>query len=255
MGEPTVSRYGTTSGDTCHIDVVDRWGNLVSATPSGGWLQSSPAIPGLGFCLGTRAQMFWLEEGLPASLAPGKRPRSTLQSTLVMKGEQPFMIVGSPGGDDQVFRTLQTLLNVVDFGMNVQEAIEAPRWATRSFPASPFPHTMYPGEISVEQRVPQPVRDGLTARPRPLSPKRSCHQLGKVFQPFQVVEIEPLQHHPLDTSVLQRAELICDLGRHAHDHTAAARLFERAAALGDLAPHRGVVSSKHQPRHHRSPYR
>jgi len=81
-----------------------------------------------------------------------------------MKDSQPFMIVGSPGGDDQVFRTLQTLLNVVDFGMNVQEAIEAPRWATRSFPASPFPHTMYPGEMSVEQRVPESVRAALVSR-------------------------------------------------------------------------------------------
>ena len=93
-----------------------------------------------------------------------KRPRSTLQSTLVMKGGQPFMITGSPGGDDQVMRTMQTLVNVVDFGMNIQQAIEAPRWSTRSFPASSFPHTMYPGDLAVEARVPEAVRQALIAR-------------------------------------------------------------------------------------------
>ena len=66
-----------------------------------------------------------------------------------MKDGKPHMVLGSPGGDDQVMRTLQTFLNMVEFGMNVQQAIEAPRWSTRSFPASPFPHTMYPGEMSV----------------------------------------------------------------------------------------------------------
>src|SRR5437762_2437079 len=118
----------------------------------------------LGFIFNCRGDYYSLVAGEANALAPGKRPRSTLQSTLVMKSNQPFMIVGSPGGDDQVFRTIQTLLNVVDFGMNVQEAIEAPRWATRSFPASPFPHTMYPGEMSVEQRVPEAVREALIKR-------------------------------------------------------------------------------------------
>src|SRR5882672_7886830 len=118
----------------------------------------------LGFIFNCRGDYYSLVAGEANALAPGKRPRSTLQSTLIMKDSKPFMIVGSPGGDDQVFRTMQTLLNVVDFGMNVQEAIEAPRWATRSFPASPFPHTMYPGEMSVEQRVPVAVREGLIKR-------------------------------------------------------------------------------------------
>ena len=100
-GEPTVQRDGTASGDTCHIDVVDRWGNVISATPSGGWLQSSPTIPELGFCLGSRAQMFWLDEGLPASLAPGRRPRTTLTPTLVLRDGVPVLACGSPGGDQQ----------------------------------------------------------------------------------------------------------------------------------------------------------
>ena len=85
LGEPTMTRQGVVVGDTCHVDVVDRWGNMVSATPSGGWLQSSPVIPELGFCLGTRMQMFWLEEGLPASLMPGKRPRSTLSPSMASR--------------------------------------------------------------------------------------------------------------------------------------------------------------------------
>jgi gamma-glutamyltranspeptidase/glutathione hydrolase len=74
------------------------------------------------------------------------------------------MVLGSPGGDDQIMRTLQTLLNMIDFGMDVQQAIEAPRWNTRSFPASPFPHTMYPGDLSVEARVPETVRQTLIAK-------------------------------------------------------------------------------------------
>ena len=98
------------------------------------------------------------------ALEPGKRPRSTLQSTLVMKNGQPLMVLGSPGGDDQIMRTMQTLLNMIDFGMDVQQAIEAPRWSTRSFPASPFPHTMYPGDLTVESRVPEAVRQTLVAK-------------------------------------------------------------------------------------------
>src|SRR5262249_53698258 len=83
---------------------------------------------------------------------------------LVMKDGQPFMILGSPGGDDQIMRTMQTLVNVIDFGMNVQEAIEAPRWSSRAFPASPFPHTMRPGDLSVESRIPVDVQNALKAK-------------------------------------------------------------------------------------------
>ena len=101
LGEPTVSWDGQTRGDTCHIDVVDRWGNIISATPSGGWLQSSPTIPELGFCLGSRLQMCWLDEGLPASLAPGRRPRTTLSPTLVLRDGRPVLACGTPGGDQQ----------------------------------------------------------------------------------------------------------------------------------------------------------
>jgi gamma-glutamyltranspeptidase/glutathione hydrolase len=152
-------------GDTSYIAVIDKDRNMVSFEPSlHSGFGTGVVMGDLGFIFNCRGDYYSLVAGEANALVPGKRPRSTLQSTLVMKGGQPFMIVGSPGGDDQVFRTLQTLLNIVDFGMNVQEAIESPRWATRSFPASPFPHTMYPGEMSVEQRVPEAVRAALIKR-------------------------------------------------------------------------------------------
>jgi gamma-glutamyltranspeptidase/glutathione hydrolase len=152
-------------GDTSYLAVIDKDRNMVSFEPSlHSGFGTGVVMADLGFIVNCRGDYYSLVAGEANALLPGKRPRSTLQSTLVMKGNQPFMIVGSPGGDDQVFRTIQTLLNVVDFGMNVQEAIEAPRWATRSFPASPFPHTMYPGEMSVEARVPEAVRTALIAR-------------------------------------------------------------------------------------------
>jgi gamma-glutamyltranspeptidase/glutathione hydrolase len=152
LGEPTVSRYGSTAGDTCHIDVADRWGNMISATPSGGWLQSSPAIPGLGFCLGTRAQMFWLEEGLPASLAPGKRPRSTLTPSFATTDGR-MMAFGTPGGDQQDQWQLGFFLNHAAFGMNLQEAIDAPSWHSTAFPSSFYPRQTVPAGLVVESRV------------------------------------------------------------------------------------------------------
>ena len=152
-------------GDTSYIAVVDQERNSITFTPSLHSSYGTKVVMGdLGFSLNCRGDYFSLVAGHANALAPGKRPRSTLQSTLVMKDEKPWLLTGSPGGDDQCMRTLQTLLNMVDFGMNVQEAIEAPRWSTRSFPASPFPHTMYPGEMSVENRVPQETRAELVRR-------------------------------------------------------------------------------------------
>ena len=119
---------------------------------------------GLGFSFNCRGDYFSLIPGHANALAPGKRPRSTLQSTLVLKDGRPVMVTGSPGGDDQCMRTMQTFLNIVEFGMNVQQAIEAPRWSTRSFPQSYFPHTMYPGEMSVEERIPESVRAELLTK-------------------------------------------------------------------------------------------
>jgi gamma-glutamyltranspeptidase/glutathione hydrolase len=152
-GEPTVSPSGTTNGDTVHVDVVDRWGNMISATPSGGWLQSSPFIPGLGFCLGSRLQMTWLEEGLPSSLAPGKRPRTTLSPTLVLRDGAPVLACGTPGGDQQDQWQLMFLLRHLSNGMSLQEAIDAPAWHTDSFPSSFYPRAAEPGSLVAESRL------------------------------------------------------------------------------------------------------
>ncbi|WP_027862508.1 gamma-glutamyltransferase family protein [Marmoricola sp. URHB0036] len=163
-GEPTVQRDGTVSGDTCHIDVVDRWGNIISATPSGGWLQSSPTIPELGFCLGSRAQMFWLDEGLPASLVPGARPRTTLTPTLVLRDGVPVLACGSPGGDQQdQWQSLFLLRHVVG-GLDLQEAIDAPMFHSTSFPGSFHPREMERGVLVVEDRVPDDVLQSLQQR-------------------------------------------------------------------------------------------
>ncbi|AXX27416.1 gamma-glutamyltransferase [Actinosynnema pretiosum subsp. pretiosum] len=153
VGEPTVSRTGAVRGDTVHVDVVDRWGNIVSATPSGGWLQSSPTIPSLGFCLGSRAQMFWLDEGLPNSLAPGKRPRITLSPSLALRGGEAVLAFGTPGGDQQDQWQLGFWLAHAVGGMNLQEAIDSPMWHSNAFPSSFYPRAWTPGELVVESRA------------------------------------------------------------------------------------------------------
>lgn len=164
IGEPTVQPSGETRGDTCHLDVVDRWGNMVSATPSGGWLQSSPAIPALGFCLGTRLQMTWLEEGGPSTLVPGRRPRTTLTPTLVLKDGQAISAVGSPGGDQQDQWQLLYLLRTIVGGYTPQQAIDAPALHTTSIPGSFWPRTWTPGGAVVEDRLGEEVIAGLEAR-------------------------------------------------------------------------------------------
>ena len=159
-GEPTVA----SSGDTCHVDVVDRHGNLVSATPSGGWLQSNPVIPELGFPLGTRAQMFWLDRGLPNSLRGNKRPRTTLTPSLAFKHGEPYLAFGTPGGDSQDQWSLNFFLNHVHFGMDLQAAIDAPTWHTTHFPSSFYPREARPGEVLVEGRVDESVIGELRRR-------------------------------------------------------------------------------------------
>ncbi|OLF19427.1 gamma-glutamyltransferase family protein [Actinophytocola xanthii] len=162
IGEPTLSPMGTNRGDTCHIDAVDRWGNAVSATPSGGWLQSSPTIESLGFCLGTRAQMFWLEDGLPNSLAPGKRPRTTLSPSMAVRDGQ-VLAFGTPGGDQQDQWQLGFFLNHAAYGMNLQEAIDAPVWHTAAFASSFYPRATG-AELVIESRVDDSVLDELRRR-------------------------------------------------------------------------------------------
>jgi gamma-glutamyltranspeptidase / glutathione hydrolase len=163
-GEPTVGRMGEVVGDTVHFDIVDQAGNMVTATPSGGWLQSSPVIPELGFCLGTRAQMFWLEAGHPASLEPGKRPRTTLSPTLALRDGDGYLAWGSPGGDQQDQWITQFFLRHVHAKMNLQEAIDAPAWHSEHFPISFWPRTARPGVLQIERRVPKETRDELARR-------------------------------------------------------------------------------------------
>jgi gamma-glutamyltranspeptidase / glutathione hydrolase len=163
--EPVTTLAATRhAGDTCHLDVADRFGNVVTATPSGGWLQSSPVIPGLGFCLGTRAQMFALTPGLANTLAPGKRPRTTLSPTLALRGGEPYLAFGTPGGDQQDQWTLGFFLNHVQYGMNLQEAIDAPAFHTRHFPSSFYPRESFPLAVDVEERAGQAVIAGLARR-------------------------------------------------------------------------------------------
>ena len=139
-------------GDTCHVDVIDRWGNMVSATPSGGWLQSSPVIPELGFCLNSRGQMFWLEEGLPASLAPGKRPRTTLSVNLALKDGKPWMVFGTPGGDYQDQWSLTFALRHLHHGSDLQETIDLPMFQTDHMPSSFWPRAADLGSLKLEDR-------------------------------------------------------------------------------------------------------
>lgn len=149
-GEPT-------RGDTCHIDVADRDGLVISATPSGGWLQSAPAIAELGFCLGTRAQMLWLEEGLPTSLAPGIRPRTTLSPTLLVDDDGTAGALGTPGGDQQDQWQLTMLLGMRVLGLDAQAAIDAPSWHVTHLVSSFEPRVWEPGGLHVESRLGEPV--------------------------------------------------------------------------------------------------
>ena len=148
-------------GDTTHLDAVDRQGNMVAATPSGGWLADSPVIPGLGFPLGSRGQMFYLNAARPNALAPHKRPRATLTPSLATRGGKPFMVFGTPGGDGQDQWTLQFFLNHVVFGMNLQEALDAPTITCVHFPSSFYPRPAYPNRVEVEGRVDAAVLKGL----------------------------------------------------------------------------------------------
>jgi gamma-glutamyltranspeptidase/glutathione hydrolase len=170
----------TFRGDTTHTCAVDRAGNMIAATPSGGWIPSSPVVPGLGFPMGTRAQMFCLDPGHPNALRPRKRPRTTLTPSLVLKDGQPWMVFGTPGGDQQDQWTLQFFLNHVDFGMNLQEAVDRPTFHSIHFPSSFHPHGSTLGGLVVEGRISQRTRRELAARGHKVQSHGSwCH--GKVM--------------------------------------------------------------------------
>jgi gamma-glutamyltranspeptidase / glutathione hydrolase len=165
-GEPTaaVGADGAVRGDTVHIDVVDAAGNMVSATPSGGWLQSSPTIPALGFSLGTRGQMFWLEDGLASSLVPGRRPRTTLSPSLALRGGEPLLAFGTPGGDQQDQWQLCFWLAHTVGGLDLQAAIDAPTWHSTAFPSSFAPRGWEPGGLVAESRLGRATFDALRRR-------------------------------------------------------------------------------------------
>jgi gamma-glutamyltranspeptidase/glutathione hydrolase len=150
IGEPS----HTGPRDTCHVDVVDRTGLMISATPSGGWLHSSPTIPELGFCLGARGQMFWLEDGLASSLRPGSRPRTTLSPSLALRDGRPYVAFGTPGGDMQDQWSLHFFLNLVHGEHNLQQAIDAPEFHSLHMASSFYPRQAEPGRLVIEDRFP-----------------------------------------------------------------------------------------------------
>lgn len=162
-GEPTMAHLTEKRGDTVHIDVIDRWGNMVSATPSGGWLQSNPVIPGLGFPLNSRAQMFWLRDGLPTSLTPGARPRTTLTPSMAEK-DGTRIAFGTPGGDQQDQWQLIWFLRYVHHGLGMQQAIDAPLFHSNHFQSSFYPRDAKPGDLLVEPELGEAVIADLRAR-------------------------------------------------------------------------------------------
>jgi gamma-glutamyltranspeptidase/glutathione hydrolase len=163
-GEPTFAPLPVEWGDTVHLDVVDRWGNMVSATPSGGWLQSSPTVPGLGFSISTRGQMCWLEPGHPSSLRPGARPRTTLAPALVTRDGEGYLAMGTPGGDQQDQWTLAVLLRHLHHGLDLQAAIDLPLFTSKHLPQSFYPRTFEPGRLLLEERFNPSVVEGLKRR-------------------------------------------------------------------------------------------
>ncbi|MBN8929081.1 MAG: gamma-glutamyltransferase, partial [Rhodospirillales bacterium] len=163
-GEPTIARMGVSGADTCHVDVIDRFGNMVSATPSGGWLQSSPVVPELGFPLGTRGQMFWLRPGLPNSLEPRKRPRTTLSPSLALRDGKAWMAFGTPGGEQQDQWSPIMFLRMVHHRMTIQQAIDAPSFHTEHWPSSFWPRVARPGKLVLEGRFPDAVLEALRHR-------------------------------------------------------------------------------------------
>jgi gamma-glutamyltranspeptidase/glutathione hydrolase len=163
-GVRTWAQFQAAGGDTCHIDAIDRWGNMISATPSGGWLDGSPAVPGLGFPVSVRGQMFSLDPGHPNAIAPGKRPRTTLTPTLALRREEPYLVFGTPGGDQQDQWALHAFLRHVHHGMNLQEAIDCPGFHTEHLPDSFYPREWMPGHLAVEEDLPNPTLAELAAR-------------------------------------------------------------------------------------------
>jgi gamma-glutamyltranspeptidase/glutathione hydrolase len=163
-GEPVYEDLPSDPGDTCYLCVADQHGNMVSATPSGGWLQGSPVVPGLGFSVTTRGQMFWLDDRLPSSLRPRARPRTTLSPTLVTRDAEAELAFGAPGGDWQGQWPLFAFLRYVHHNMNIQKAIEAPNFHCQHYPESFYPRKLILGQTDLEARFPPAAIEELKQR-------------------------------------------------------------------------------------------
>ncbi len=161
--EATPHRASVGGHDTSYVSVIDRDGNVFTATPSDP-SYDTPVIPGTGLCPSSRGSQSWADPTHPSSVAPGKRPRLTPMGALAILPDGSPLPIGTPGGDVQAQAVLQVLLNMTVFDMNPQQAVEAPRFATYSFPDSFEPHSYSPGVLYVENRVSRAVRDGLRAR-------------------------------------------------------------------------------------------
>jgi gamma-glutamyltranspeptidase/glutathione hydrolase len=178
-GEVTFAAVPEIEGDTVHLDIVDRFGNMISATPSGGWLQSSPVVPGLGFPISTRAQMFWLDDGLPSTLRPGTRPRTTLTPTLVTRDGDGFLAIGTPGGDQQDQWPLTVFLRHILHRHGLQRAIDAPMFHSKHWPGSFYPREYELGRLLIEDRYDPSVLASLRHKGHKLSVQESW-SLGRV---------------------------------------------------------------------------
>jgi gamma-glutamyltranspeptidase/glutathione hydrolase len=161
------------------VVVVDRFGNVAAAVPSGGWLKSSPVVPGLGFSLGTRGQTMTLQEGHPNSLGPGRRPRTTLSPSLVLKEGKPVLAFGTPGGDRQDQWTLEFFLAVADFGLDLQSATETLAFHTDHVPVSFTPHESAPKLLTIERTCSPEVVEELGRRGHEVE-LAAEYSLGKV---------------------------------------------------------------------------
>jgi gamma-glutamyltranspeptidase / glutathione hydrolase len=164
----------TDAGGTTHIAAIDHDGNMICLTPSGGVFRKSAFAPELGCTLSTRSEMFVLEDGHPNVLAPGKRPRTTLVSYMICEDGVPTMTFGCPGGDDQSQADLQLMLNVLIFGMNPQQAVEAPRFSTQTLVNSFYPRVYLPGQLTVEPGIPDSIRAELSRLGHTVTEKGAC---------------------------------------------------------------------------------
>ena len=170
-GTPAVS---PAADGTTHIAAIDRDGNMICLTPSGGVFRKSAFAPELGCTLSTRSEMFVLEDGHPNGLVPGKRPRTTLVSYLICENGVPTTTVGCPGGDDQAQADLQIVLNLLVFGMNPQQAVEAPRFSTQTLVNSFYPRVYRPGQLNVEPGIPAATRAELRALGHTVTETGAC---------------------------------------------------------------------------------